>query len=129
MAGRYLLDTSIVVELFGRHPGVAARLETTDELYLSVVTLGELHYGAAYSAQPQANTARIALFAATCTTVGIDAATAIQFGTLKANLRRAGKLIPENDIWIAASALRHDLVLVARDAHFAAVEGLVREEW
>lgn len=91
--------------------------------------LARLHDGAAYSARPEANTDRITSFAATCTSIGVDAATAVQFGALKAALRRDGKLIPENDIWIAATAVRHDLVLVTRDAHFEAVKTLVREEW
>lgn len=37
--------------------------------------------------------------------------------------------IPENDIWIAASALRHGLVLVSRDGHFDSIEGLPIEPW
>lgn len=129
MTGRYLLDTSVVVDALAGDPAIEARLGRADELYLSTITLGELHYGAAYSTRPEENVTRITSFASTCTSVGIDAATAVQFGALKSELRRAGRLIPENDLWIAASAVRHDLVLVARDAHFAAVRGLVREEW
>lgn len=129
MTGKYLLDTSVVVDALGGDPAIAAKLETADDLYLSTITLGELHYGAAYSARPEANVARITSFAASCTFLEVDAETAVRFGALKADLRRAGRLIPENDIWIAASALRHDLPLVARDGHFAAVEGLAQEEW
>lgn len=115
--------------MFGGDPAVEARLEAAGELYLSTITLGELHYGAAYSARPEANAARIESFASTCTSVGIDTETAVRFGRLKAELRRTGKLIPENDIWIAASALRYALVLATRDAHFAAVDKLAREDW
>jgi predicted nucleic acid-binding protein len=38
-------------------------------------------------------------------------------------------LLPENDIWIAAIALQHDLILVTRDAHFQEVENLQTAMW
>ena len=50
--------------------------------------------------------------------------TASLYGTIKANLRKKGKPIPENDIWIAAIAMQHDLTLLTRDRHFEAVDGL-----
>ncbi|MBA3472116.1 MAG: VapC toxin family PIN domain ribonuclease, partial [Rubrobacter sp.] len=40
-----------------------------------------------------------------------------------------GRPIPENDIWIAAVALQHDLVLASRDSHFEHVEGLQLDRW
>jgi len=48
---------------------------------------------------------------------------------LKSQLRTSGRPIPENDLWIAACAVQHDLVLVTRDAHFAELQGIVREAW
>lgn len=45
------------------------------------------------------------------------------------SLKRKGKPIPENDVWIAACALQHDLILVTRDGHFEYVEGLRFESW
>ncbi|MXZ01781.1 type II toxin-antitoxin system VapC family toxin [Candidatus Poribacteria bacterium] len=48
---------------------------------------------------------------------------------IKERLRRRGRPIPNNDIWIAAIALQHDLVLVTRDAHFDEVESLQTERW
>lgn len=40
-----------------------------------------------------------------------------------------GRMIPENDIWIAASALRHGFTLATRDRHFDEVEALEIEGW
>ena len=48
---------------------------------------------------------------------------------VKNRLREVGRPIPDNDVWIAATARSHDLVLVTRDAHFASVEGLTQESW
>jgi tRNA(fMet)-specific endonuclease VapC len=47
-----------------------------------------------------------------------DEATANAYAELKSHLAGKGKLIPENDIWIAASAKSHDLPLLCSDAHF-----------
>jgi tRNA(fMet)-specific endonuclease VapC len=44
-------------------------------------------------------------------------------------LRGEGRPIPENDLWIAATASEHGLVLVTRDEHFDRVEGLLVERW
>ena len=44
-------------------------------------------------------------------------------------LRSKGRPIPENDLWIAASALRHSLDLVTRDHHFEEIDGLTVKEW
>jgi len=44
-------------------------------------------------------------------------------------LRKKGRPIPENDIWIAAIAFQHDLTLVSRDEHFEEVEDLKLEKW
>jgi tRNA(fMet)-specific endonuclease VapC len=59
----------------------------------------------------------------------VDAATAERYGIVKNQLARAGTLIPENDIWIAASALEHGLPIATRDEHFRHVSGLTVLDW
>jgi tRNA(fMet)-specific endonuclease VapC len=44
-------------------------------------------------------------------------------------LKEKGKPLPENDIWIAALAMQHNLTLITRDTHFDHVNGLDREKW
>ena len=48
---------------------------------------------------------------------------------IRFTLRRAGTLIPDNDIWIAASALQYGVPVITRDAHFRSVPGLLVERW
>lgn len=57
------------------------------------------------------------------------AETAEAYGRLKFQLRRKGRPIPENDLWIAALCVQHGRTLVTRDAHFAEVEGLATASW
>ena len=59
----------------------------------------------------------------------IDTTTSEKFGEISAALYRKGSPIPSNDIWIAATAMQHNLTLVTMDKHFHKVEGLVIENW
>jgi tRNA(fMet)-specific endonuclease VapC len=129
MNGSYLLDTNIVVAHLNGDSAIKTRLDGAPEVFLPSVALGELHFGATHSGRPEANAARIHDFAATCTVVGVDAETARRYGRLKGELRKKGRPIPENDLWIAACALQHGLTLATRDRHFDQVEGLQMEVW
>ena len=129
MSGRYLLDTNIVVALFNRDSEVEAQLERAPEVFLCVTVFGELHYGAAHSGRPEANAAQIEEFATTCMIVDVDVQVAREYGQIRAELRKKGRPIPENDIWIAACARQHGLTLVTRDRHFDQVDGLQTEAW
>ncbi len=52
-------------------------------------------------------------------------ATADRFGRISAALRRKGRSIPTNDVWIAAHTLESGAELLSFDDHFAAIDGLV----
>jgi len=129
MSGRYLLDTNIVIALFADELAVKDRLGEAEEVFVSSIVLGELYYGARRSTRVAENTARIDDFAARNVVLGCDTETARRYGEVKERLRQKGRPVPENDVWIAAMALRNDLTLVARDAHFREVEGLRVEAW
>lgn len=55
--------------------------------------------------------------------------TARQYGEIKNKLRKKGRPLPENDIWIAALALQYDLILVTRDQHFDEIDNLKLVSW
>ena len=129
MNGRYLLDTNIIIALFAEEALVKQNLGQAQEVFLPSIAIGELCYGARKSGRTQANLARIDELVANSTIVVCDTATAQQYGQVKNQLRLKGRPLPENDIWIAALALQHDLILVTRDAHFQEVESLQVVAW
>ena len=129
MSGRVLLDTNIVIALFAKEAVVQQRLAAADEVFVSSIVVGELYYGAQKSSRVETNLARVNTFAAANTILVCDTATAQYYGTIKNQLRAKGHPIPENDLWIAATARQHQLTLVTRDGHFQAVEGLLVEQW
>jgi tRNA(fMet)-specific endonuclease VapC len=128
--GSVLLDTTVVVDhLRGKSPELDRRLKQTITLYLPVTALGELLYGAYRSAFEARSLKQIENFIQLCAILGPDQRTAYYYGRVHADLVRLGRPIPQNDIWIAAIALEHNLPLAARDRHFSFVPGLTVLNW
>jgi len=124
-----LLDTNIVIALFANDAAVVGRLQEAEEVFVPSIVVGELYYGARKSGRIMENVARIDEFAANSAVLSCDVETARRYGEVKDGLRQKGRPIPENDVWITALALQHDLTLVSRDAHLSEVENLKLEAW
>ena len=129
MTGEVLLDTNIVVALLENEPAALERFEQQGEASISIVTLGELLFGAEKSQRANENRQRAEAFADGCTVRSVGRETARRYSVIKNQLRQKGRPIPENDIWIAATAQEHGLVLVTRDPHFEEIDGLALEAW
>lgn len=127
--GRVLLDTNIVIALLTGDGAVVRHLGQAQEVFVPAIVLGELFFGAAKSSRPGENLAIVEEFAAGRRIIGSDVGVAREYGRLKQWLRSRGRPIPENDVWIAATALHYGLTLVSRDAHFSAIEGLATAGW
>jgi tRNA(fMet)-specific endonuclease VapC len=128
MSGKCLLDTNVVIALFAGESAIVDYLKGAEEVFVPSVVIGELYYGARKSSRVADNVARIDDFAASNVVLSCDTATAYRYGEVKNSLREKGRPIPENDIWIAAIALQHDLILLTSDAHFSEVENLRLED-
>ena len=125
MTGNSIIaDTNIFIDLMKGNEAIAKKLESFDEVYLSPVVLVELYFGAYRSANPEKHLRKIAIAIQESKLLTIDAATAEIFVTIKLALFAKGNPIPENDIWIAATSLQHQLPLYTSDKHFAEVEGI-----
>src|SRR5688500_18922389 len=98
MAGKFLLDTNIVIALFAADASIQTRLSGAAEVFVPSIVLGELHYGARKSGRPVENTKRVEA----TSVLACDAATASVYGQVKDQLRTKGRPLPENDIWIGA---------------------------
>jgi tRNA(fMet)-specific endonuclease VapC len=59
----------------------------------------------------------------------IEEETSRHYAGIRAALKKAGRPIPSNDLWIAALCRQHRLPLLSQDRHFDAVEGLDRVAW
>ena len=93
------------------------------------MVVGELYFGAWKSARVSENLARVEEFVSDQAVLLSDLPVAREYGAIKAELRQKGRPIPENDIWVAATARHHGLVLISRDRHFEEVEDLRVQVW
>ncbi len=129
MSGNYLLDTSVIIDLFAANTTVVARLEQVESTFIPSIAVGELYYGAQRSSKKAANLEQISQFVNAGIVLPCDSDTGHWYGIVKNQLRKAGHPIPENDIWIAAIAFQYDLTVATRDKHFVVVDGLQVEIW
>lgn len=129
MNGRVLLDTNIVIALFGQDSKVHRQLAETTEVFMASIVLGELFYGAYKSTHVQANIARIRELAEHSSVLVCDSTTAQHYGHIKSVLRDEGHPIPENVIRIAALSEQHKLAIATRDEHLKRVHGITVEIW
>lgn len=128
MSGNYRLDTNIIIALLNQDAGIKQKAAAVT-FYLPAIAPGELYHGAYKSAKIQDNLNRIESFLLDTTILNCDRVTAQFFGRIREQLRTKGRPIPENDIWIAATARQYGLILVTQDEHFQHVDGLTLEKW
>jgi tRNA(fMet)-specific endonuclease VapC len=121
---KLLLDTNIVIELFRGNQLVIDFLDNQEKIYLPTATLGELYLGAYRSSNVSKKLQEIKSFLESCVVLYTDATTSDKYAIIKTVLLNKGKPIPENDIWIAATAMHYDISLYTFDEHFKEVEGI-----
>jgi tRNA(fMet)-specific endonuclease VapC len=129
MAGELLLDTNIVIPILNSDPQVTELLSRAGAVHVPSIVIGELYYGAARGTRVRENLERLASYAAGVDVLPCTRQTAERYGQIKSRLQSSGRPIPDNDIWIAAVAMQHDLILVTRDAHFGSIEDLRTTTW
>jgi len=129
---KFLLDTNICIHyLNGEDSGLIRQVLAAGPtmLAMSSLSVAELRFGAARSARPEENDARIDRFVAELKTIPFDDFCARHFARLKAEQAAAGKPIPDFDVAIAATALARGMVVVSADRHMAEIPGVDLEDW
>ncbi len=133
MAGRYLLDTNICIYIKKqRPPAVLAHFEKlkAGEALLSVITYGELLYGAAKSQQRTQALNALQELTSLLPVLPLPEEAAEHYGQIRAALEAKGEIIGGNDLWIAAHAKAAGLIVVTNnEREFKRVKGLKVENW
>lgn len=127
--GKYLVDTNVIIAFLGGDRYVADKLYCAEEVYISVIVVGELLYGVFCSKNVAENMEKIQQFVSAYTILNLDIKTAENYANIKHKLKEKGKLIPENDIWISAQSVQYGLTLCSRDEHFEVIEDIKLEKW
>ena len=121
-----IIDTNAYVAFKRGDADVLAILRRAERIVLPTVVMGELLAGFAAGNKEARNREELAQFLATprVVTAAVTETTADHYAQLFASLRRKGRPIPSNDLWIAACTLEHAAVLLTFDAHFGEVDGI-----
>jgi len=107
MSGEIALDTSVAIRFLNGDSAVTERVLSMPKIVLPVVVAGE--------------------FISVCIVVPLGTETARNYARTRLALKRKGRPIPMNDVWIAAQCLEYGWVLVTDDRDFDYVDGLLLE--
>ena len=128
----FLIDSDILVFLLRGNQRVTERFEAhaADPKALSVISYGELLYGAMKSARPVENTAKVRRIAGLLPVIDVSPAVMETFASLKAELEKQGKRVDDFDLMIASTAIHLSYTLVTNNVrHFRDVPGRTVENW
>ncbi len=123
----YLVDSDWVADyLKGRQQAVQLLSSLfPDGIALSIITFAEVYEGIYYGSDPKRNEAIFGRFLQGVSVLGISRPVARRFAMTRGALRKAGQLIPQPDLFIAATALHYELSLVTRNlSDFQRIPGL-----
>ena len=133
MDPRYLLDTNLCIYIRQNRPEEVLRRFRKlrpGEAVLSVITYGELLYGATKSSQRAGAVARLQELVNLLPAISLPETAAQSYGTIRAELESNGEMIGNNDLWIAAHAISAGLTLVTNnEKEFSRVRGLKVQNW
>ena len=123
---KVLLDTNAYSALRRGHELVAEQVRSSEEVLLSIVVVGELLFGFRNGSRYEENARALESFVEDphVRLLTVTWATADWFGRISAELRRKGRAIPTNDIWIAAHAMETGADLISSDPHFGNIDDL-----
>jgi tRNA(fMet)-specific endonuclease VapC len=133
MKPKYLLDSDVFSHMIkGTDAAINLRMQTLakGEAILSVITTGEFFYGVAHAPLSALRTKRAQRLIDFLGVLQMDEPVSAVYGQIRADLRAKGTPIGPNDLWLAAQAKAHGLVMVTRNGReFSRVEGLTVEDW
>ena len=124
MSGKCLVDTNVIIRLLRSDERSALLFDKADTICVPSIVAGELFYGAENSTRKQENLEIFNDFLAQYDVVEVTLEVSSVYGEIKAQLKRDGISIPENDLWIAAIAKFHNYTLLSFDNHFLNINGL-----
>ncbi len=128
----YLIDTDIIIYSLKGNTAVQAWMHENQHIpkFISVITYGELVYGARKSKHPEKNLATANRVSELFPVIDINKGIIEIFGAIKAKLEDSGNRIDDMDLMIAATSMYMNLSLVTNNkSHFSRIDDLILEEW
>ena len=124
-----ILDTNALSAAAEREPSALEVVARAERLAIPVIVLGEFRLGIAQSRHRVSYENWLREWTAAVSVLDIDDDTTHSCAAIGLELKKKGKPIPSNDLWIAALCRQYSLPLLSRDRHFDFVPGLRRIDW
>ena len=123
------VDTNAVIAFRAGNQEVCGYIRSAEIIVVPATVMGELLYGALNSKRIEENKNAVTRFMKYSVFVPIDERISFQYAKIRTYLKKNGRPIPENDIWIAATCIEMDIPLLSRDTHFGYVDDLNVISW
>ena len=124
-----IVDTNALSAAADSDPAVLAILGRAEQMAIPVIVLGEYRYGIAQSRKRASYESWLTGLLRDCLVLDINEPTTQHYAQIVLDMKRLGKPIPTNDLWIAALCRQHSLPLLSRDRRFDLVAGNKRMGW
>lgn len=124
-----ILDTNALSAAAEREPSALEVVAGAERIAVPVIVLGEYRLGIAQSRHRVSYENWLRQWIAAVKVLEVDDETAQFYAIIGLELKKKGRPIPTNDLWIAALCRQHALPLLSRDEHFDLVAGLRRIAW
>src|SRR5208283_2862600 len=124
---RILIDTNAYAAFKKNETDAVSIFKTVEYIGVNIVVLGELLSGFKGGNKEATNKKEFEQFldSPRVNVIQLDEETAEFYAKVYWDLKRKGKPVPTNDLWVAASAMRHGLALFSYDEHFDNIDGLI----
>lgn len=126
-----LLDTDICLEILRKNESIIDKRSSYDDVTaVSFMSVAELYYGAAKSSNPTKNNSLIDEFLLTIEIIQTDNEILKKFGELKNSMYIENTILPDADIFIAATAyVKTEKLITGNTKHFGRFPNLIIENW
>lgn len=124
-----ILDTNALSAVADNVSAAVQIFLNADAIEVPVIVLGEYRFGIAQSLQRDTYERWLTKLIASSRVLDINEHTTRRYADLRLELRKAGRPIPSNDVWIAALSRQHSLPILSRDRHFDGISGVARISW
>jgi tRNA(fMet)-specific endonuclease VapC len=124
-----ILDTNALSAVADGENSAIELVARAERLAVPVIVLGEYRLGIAQSRHRTSYESWLRQWIAAVLVLDIDEETTHSYAAIGLELKKAGRPIPANDLWVAALCRQHSLPLLSRDRHFDLVSGIRRLDW
>jgi tRNA(fMet)-specific endonuclease VapC len=124
-----ILDTNALSAAAEHDPAALEVVARAKNLAVPVIVLGEYRLGIAQYRHRASYENWLQEWISSVPVLDVDDETTRSYAAIGLELKKKGKPIPTNDLWIAALCRQHSFPLLSRDRHFDLVPGLKRIDW